>query len=107
MTISSSKCVTRDGRRGNTTEIKFRGSVNHVTLMPVLSAAGQVFNPLIVLPGVKANFRQQVNGKFETLNQYLPSPHYLFKRPVAGVDSDIFFLGHRILFVKKSTLGRR
>lgn len=91
MTIGRAKCIVKSGTRGNTRELKFRGSCDHVTLMPVVSAAGQVFTPLFVLPGKEARWRKRCNGKYETPSDFLPKPNLLFMRPIAGVDTNIFF----------------
>lgn len=86
-----SKCVVSQGSRGNTTEPKFKGTCDHVTLMPVVSASGQAYTPVIVLPGKEARYRKRSSGIFETPADYLPQPNYLFMRQIAGVDSDIFY----------------
>lgn len=85
------KCVVQRGTRANTREVKFRGTVDHVTLMPVVSGSGHIYTPLFVLPGVKAKWRKVQSGGFETPADFLPSPNYMFMREVAGVDSEIFF----------------
>lgn len=90
------KCIVSEGARGNIVEPKFRGSCDHVTLMPVVSAAGQALTPVVVLPGKEAKFRRRADRTFETPSDYLPQPNYCFMRPIAGVDGDIFFLGRRI-----------
>ena len=85
-----SKCIVQRGTRANTREPKFKGTCDHVTLMPVVSAAGQVYTPVVVLPGKEARYRKRPDGSFETPSRYLPTPNYLFMRPIAGVDSTIF-----------------
>lgn len=50
---------------------------------------GNHFRPVVVFLGVHAQFRL-VNGSVQTLPSVLPEC-YLHHRPVAEVDSDIFF----------------
>lgn len=53
MSFGRSKCVVRRWEKGDTGEIQFRGSCDHVILMPVVSAAGQIMKPLVVLQGIE------------------------------------------------------
>lgn len=48
--------VVSYGLRGNATEPQFRGSCDHVMLMPVEAATSQAFTLVVVLPGKKAQF---------------------------------------------------
>lgn len=89
MSLGRSKCVGKTGERGNTMEIKFRGTCDHVTLMSVISAAGQIFTSLVVLPWSEEKNRKRANDKYETHSDYLPKPNYLFMKPIAGVDTNI------------------
>lgn len=84
------KCVVPKNARANSRDVTFRGSIDHVTFMPVVSASGQLYTPVCVLPGVEAKYRKTQRG-YETPSDYLPSPHYLYMRAIAGVDSNIFF----------------
>lgn len=45
MTFGSSKWKLKKGYRENARELKFNGTVDQVTLMPVLYAAGQALTP--------------------------------------------------------------
>lgn len=59
--------------------------------MPVIFAAGRIFTSLVVLPGSEARCRKQSDGKYETTFGYPPKPNYLSMRPVAGIDTNIFY----------------
>lgn len=91
MTLGRSKFFVPKGRRGNSIESKFRGSCDHVTMMPVISAAGQILTPLFVLPRVEERYRKRSDGKWELPTHFLPQPKLVYMNPVAGVDSNIFF----------------
>lgn len=69
--------------------------------MLVISVAGKILTPLVVLPGLEAKYRKQKNGKYETPADFLPWPNYLFMRPVAGVDTNIL-LSWAKYFVKET-----
>lgn len=49
MTFRRSKCVGKSGTRGNSTQPKFRGSCNHINMIPVVSASGKVLTPIFVI----------------------------------------------------------
>lgn len=106
MTLGRSKCIVRSVMRANTRELKFRGTCDHVTVMPVISAAGQVMTPLVVFPGREEKWRKRSDGKFETPADFLPQPNNLTMRPIAGVDTEIFLKwAHN--FVQETRLLRR
>lgn len=106
MSFGRSKCLVQQGTRANTRELKWRGTCDHVTVMPVISAAGQVFTPLFVLPGAEARWRKRGNGTYETPSDFLPKPNYVFMRPIAGVDTNIFY-NWAVNFVQESSFLRR
>ena len=89
---SRSKRVFGRGKHASTRHLKWRGTVDHVTMMVVLNAAGQAYKQLLILPGVLARFRRRMGGRVETLAGFLPSPNYLMMRDVAGVDREIFYM---------------
>lgn len=101
-----SKRVVRRAARANARQLKWRGSVDHVTMMAVVSAGGQSYTPLFVLPGIKARYRRRCGGRVETPADYLPSPNYLMMRDVAGVDTDIF-VTWAMNFIKETEYVRR
>eukprot|EP00171_Calliarthron_tuberculosum_P022252 IDg22252t1 len=72
--------------------LKWQGSVEHVTCMCVVNAAGRAFTPVFVLPGVLARFRRRGNGGWETPADFLPKPNHLHIREVAGMYSDLFYI---------------
>ncbi len=72
--------------RPNTRYLKFQGSIDHVTVMPVVSASGQVYTPVVILPGKKEKYRKRPDGRYETPQDFLPSPCYMYMREIAGMD---------------------
>lgn len=82
--------MVRKGSRGNTREPNVRGTVDHVTVIPVISASGQVMTLLVLFHGRIAKYRVRVKVKFETPSVYLPSTRYFYMRPVSGVDNNLF-----------------
>lgn len=104
MTLVSTTFVAKKGTRGNIRESNFRRTCD--TLMPVVSAAGQIFTAHIVLPGKKPRFRKLGTDWFETCTDFLPQANYLFMRAVAGVDIDVFFSNAHI-FNEETTYLRR
>lgn len=98
------KCIVTNKALANTKDLLFRGSIDHVTLVSVVSATGQAYTPLVVLPGKEARCRRR-NGNVEALQDFLPRPCYAFMREKAGVDS-AFFSKRAELFVKETQLLR-
>lgn len=72
-------------------EIQFKGSCDHVTLRPVIFAAGQIMTPILVLTGLEGRYRKRSNGKYENPSNYLPRPNYLHIEAVAVVNTDIIY----------------
>lgn len=91
ITLGRPKFILKWDERGNTRDVKFRGSCDHVTLMPFVSAPGQIMMPLAVLPVVETKHRKRQNGKYETASDFLPKPNYLHVQSVSGVDTNIFY----------------
>lgn len=58
MSLTRSKCFRENGEPGNTTEIKFKGTCDHVTLLPVILAIGQILAPIVVLLGSESKYRK-------------------------------------------------
>lgn len=69
--------------------VRTKGNLERVTVMPVVSASGVAFKPVIVYPGKQAHYRK-VSGHIQTLHGFLP-PCYFYQREVPGVDSAIIF----------------
>lgn len=75
MMLGSTKRVFKWSERGNTREIQFRGTCDHVKLLQVISAAGQIMTPIVVLPGVEALHKRSI-VKYEKLSDFPPRPNY-------------------------------
>lgn len=69
-------------------------------IMLVVSAAGQIMKPLVVLSGIEERYGKLLNGSYETAYEYLPKPNYLHMRPISGVNTNIFTLWRRYLLTK-------
>lgn len=100
------KCIDRNCTRENTCETKLRGPCDHVKLSSAVSASGQVFTPLVVLPGQEAKYCKRGEGNFETPSNFLPKPNDLFMIPTAGVTYNIFYLWV-VKFVKETDISTR
>ena len=75
------------GKPGQTLEqsnVRTKGQLDRVTIMPVVSAAGSTFKPVIVYPGKNPHYRK-VRGHWQDFTAVLPEC-YLFYREVPGVD---------------------
>lgn len=66
MTLGRSKCAVKKGTIGNTRELTFKGTVDHVTMMPVILAFGKIFTPLLVSPGVDSKYCSRAIGTYKT-----------------------------------------
>lgn len=106
MTFGRSKCIVKSDTRDNTRDPMFKGTRDHVTLMPVISASGEVLNPLLVLPGTIAKYSKRIYGTFGTRADFLTQPSYVLQPSVAGVDPAMFFNGDT-RFVDETTTLRR
>ena len=69
--------------------VKTKGNLERLTVIAVVKAAGCSFKPIIVYPGKQPHYRR-VNGKVETLHNYLPDC-YFYQGESPGVESKIFF----------------
>lgn len=67
--------------------LQTKGNLNRVTVMPVVSASGTAYKPVIVYPGKLPHFRT-VNGKHETLYDSLPDC-YIYYKETAAANSEI------------------
>ena len=74
--------------------------------MPVVSADGKAWPPVIILPGVLHNFRKRADGTTELLHDYLPANSMVAHRSPAGMDSDLFAQWVE-LFIKQTEELRR
>lgn len=84
------KAVMRSKGRSNSVELEFAGNAEHLTVMPVISADGKPWNPVVILPGTLHKFRTRPDGTTETLVDYLPPGSYVTHRTPASMDTDIF-----------------
>lgn len=85
------KCIVKKGTRANTKYVKFKGTVDHVTLMPVVSGSGQFYTPVFVLPGIESKYRKLSGNRFQNPDDFLHEPNYLYYRKITGVHGDIFY----------------
>lgn len=90
MTLDRSKCEVGSGTSRNKRKPEFRGSCDHETTVPVISAVSQVLTPIAVLFGVGARWRKRGDGKFEAPVNFLPQPSHLITRAVLSVETNIF-----------------
>lgn len=91
ITLGRSKCVVNRGKGGNKVEANLRGTYDNLTLIPLVSAAGRIMTPTLVLLCKDAKHRKRSTGKFDTPSYFLPSPHFLYMRHIGGVNSNIFY----------------
>lgn len=89
---SKEKAVARPNATGaapcETLDVK--SNAERCTIMPVISAAGNCFNPVVVVKGKQAAWRC-VDGKRQTIHEFCPAGSYVFSRETPGVDGDIFY----------------
>lgn len=88
---SRAKALFETGKRSNSVDLKWSNNAEHITIMPVVSADGTVWAPVVVLPGLRAKFRTRADGNKETPSDFLPHNALISYRDPAGVDSHIFF----------------
>lgn len=100
----SANCIVRSGTRWNTSEFAFKGTVDHVMLMTIVSVPDQIMKPLVVLPGVEANYRRMANGKYEARSDYLLKLNCLYMRRIDGVDTNILYSWTNKFVTEKSHL---
>lgn len=73
---SLSKRVYKQTSRANIRQLKWKGTCDHVKLVAIVKAAGQNYNTLFVLPGVRARYRRPPDGRDEMRYDYLHKPNY-------------------------------
>lgn len=56
MTVSRTQCKVKRGQRRNKLQINFKDASDHVTLIPVVLAAGQIMKPLVIFSGAEARY---------------------------------------------------
>lgn len=72
MNLAGPNCAVMKGTRGNTTEPAFRGSSDHVTLLPLISASGRGLAPPFALHRTEKNHSKQDTGKWKSPTHFLP-----------------------------------
>lgn len=102
-----SKAIFSSGRRTNCVDLKWSGNAEHVTIMPVVAADGEIYSPVVVLPGKNRKFRTTASGVLETPEDYLPRGAYVAYRDPAGVDSNIFYEWTNRFIAETSNLRKR
>lgn len=75
----------------NTTSIlsNTRGLLDHVTMMPAISADGRCHTSVFIFPYTQEPY-MVLNDSYKTVHAYLPSHSFLFFRKPAGMDRFIF-----------------
>ena len=81
------KGIGKPGQRLQQSNVRTKGQLDRVTIMPVVSTAGSTFKPVTVYPGKNPHYRK-VRGHCQELTAVLPE-FYLFYREVPGVDTPI------------------
>ena len=78
--------------RSNAVELEFSANAEHVTVMPVVSADGKAWPPVVILPGTFHKYRTRSDGTIETVHNFLPHDAMVAHRSPAGMDSNLFAL---------------
>lgn len=73
-----------------------RGSLDRVTVMPVVSADGHAYKPCVVYPGKHAHYRT-VNGRKETLHDFLMKCYLYYNETSAANSSIILDWAHHFV----------
>ena len=69
------KGIGRKGVKLIQKAIRTKGGLNRVTVMPVVSAAGLAYKPIVVYPGKRAHYRI-VRGVVQTVQSFLPPCYF-------------------------------
>lgn len=77
-----------------------------MTLMPVISAARQAINSLVILLETKEKYRKQSNNRLKPLADFITQPKHLCRQPVAGVDTDKLYIRKKLFFGRNSIFAR-
>ena len=76
--------------RSNARQMKWSKNADHVTIMPIVSADGRIYDPVEILPGKRSKWRLQPDGTRETPVCFLPETERVSYRDPAGMDTQIF-----------------
>lgn len=72
--IGKGKAAIRSNGHSNAVELELSSNIEHITIMPVVSADGKPRNRAVILPGTLQKFRVCADGKRETLIYFLSPP---------------------------------
>ena len=67
--------------------------------MGVVNEVDQTYAQSKILPSIRACYRPPAKGRIETPADNLLHINYLYMRPTACVDEDLFIVGRRALYV--------
>ena len=84
------KAVCEKQGRSNAREMKCSKNADHVTIMPIVSADGRIYDPVAILPGKRSKWRMRPDGNRETPACFLPENARVAYRDPAGMDTQIF-----------------
>ncbi len=94
--------------RPNFISSKLSGSIYHVTVLPVVSADGKLWNPAVFLKGKRHRVRRGNDGCARALHSYfIPGSHIYMREDVASMDSDISGLWATEFVSETESLKRR
>lgn len=107
--LSRGRCIRAAGSSQSevvSAGARFRGNIDHVTLMPVVSADGSAYTPLVVIPGKRAPWKK-VDGSILTVNDVImPGTLLCMREGRASVDKHIFFKWAEI-FIRETEALRK
>ena len=75
-------------------------------MMPFVSASGQILTTVFVISVVEAKYRRWANSTYKTPAESFPQRNYLFYRPIAVIDTDVFYSWSLNFFKKTENLRR-
>lgn len=87
------KAALNASRRQNYITMKFSSIADHVTIMPVVSACGKVWNTVVILRGVCQKFRTRSVGTTEMPHKFLPHNSFVAYRSPANINLYSFSMG--------------
>lgn len=89
-TRTRTKAVFDGNERPNALALKWAENADHTTIMPVVSADGSVWTPVVIIPGARAKYRTRDDGIIESPGSFLPPNAVLGYREPAGMDTELF-----------------
>lgn len=76
ISLRRAKFVVTKGLRENTAETKFRGTCDHDIVKPIVSPAGKIYTPLVVLSRTEGKYRKRSDSSWETPSEFLAQPKF-------------------------------